>query len=115
MIDLHQMKPERTLDVCIGTGRGRNLMGQTALVDRFVTCFANLGIKSIAVDEPFAATNANTVCATVAERCKIPAVQLEINTRLLMSGYDEYRFLPVLDALCALAQQLDAGRQRMAQ
>lgn len=115
VIDLHQMKPERTLDVCIGTGRGRNLMGQTALVDRFVTCFANLGIKSIAVDEPFAATNANTVCTTVAERCKIPAVQLEINTRLLMSGYDEYRFLPVLDALCALAQQLDAGRQRMAQ
>ena len=115
VIDLHQMKPERELDVCIGTGRRRNLMGQNGLADAFVSCFQNIGVKRIAVDEPFAATGANTVCATVAARCKIPAVQVEISTRLLMNGYDEYRFLPILDALCTLTEQLGGGQPGNAQ
>lgn len=106
VIDLHQMKPERPTDVCIGTGHGRNLLGDTALVPEFKQLFHRLGVKHISVDEPFAASEPNSVCATVASRCNVPAVQLELNTRLLMSGYDESCFLRVLDALCDMVQGL---------
>ena len=106
VIDLHQMKPERHTDICIGTGRGHNLMGHTELVPAFTECFRALGAKHIAVDDPFDARSASTVCATVANQCHVPALQLEINTRLLMSGYDESCFLRVLDALCDLVGRL---------
>ncbi len=108
VVDLHQMKPERAVDVCIGTGRGRNLLGRVDLIDTFRRCFQQLHIRHISVDEPFAATEANTVSATVAARCGVPAVQLELNTRLLMSGYEETCFQAVLDALCELVSSLSA-------
>ncbi len=115
VIDLHQMKPERHTDVCIGTGRGRNLMGQKGLVDSFKQCFTALGIPQVTVDEPFAAIHPCTVSATVAERCKIPAVQVELNTRLLMNGYEDYRYMDILDALCELVASLDqASIERIA-
>lgn len=106
VIDLHQMKPERSTDVCIGTGRGRNLLGHKELTHAFTECFRVLGIKHIAVDDPFDARGVNTVCATVATQCNVPAVQLELSTRLLMSGYDESCFLRVLDALSDLVLAL---------
>ena len=107
VIDLHQMKPERITDVCIGTGHGRNLVGHPQLTGAVDKVLRDHGIQKITVDDPFAATNPNTVCATVASRCKIPAVQMEINTRLLMSGYDGYCFEKVLDALCDLTKRVN--------
>jgi hypothetical protein len=104
VLDLHQMKPERKIDVCVGTGFGRNLPGRPELTDKVVESFRDCGIRNITVDEPYAATGPNTVSATVAARCRIPAVQLEISTRLLMNGYDDYCFLRVLDTLCDLAR-----------
>ncbi len=102
VVDLHQMKPERKTDVCIGTGYGRNLQGHPELINRFAEAFRMRGIRNVTVDEPYAAASPNTVSATVAARCRIPAVQLEISTRLLMSGYDDYCFPRVLDTLCEL-------------
>ena len=112
VIDLHQMKPERHVDVCIGTGRGHNLLGQQHLSGALTECFRSLNLKHIAVDDPFDASGPNTVCATVASRCKVPAIQLELSTRLLMNGYEEYCFMRVLDALCDLTQQLSAEEPR---
>jgi len=109
VLDLHQVKPERKVDVCIGTGFGRNLLGHTELVEQIADALRGRGIKNIAVDVPYAAINPNTVSATVASRCRVPAVQLEINTRLLMNGYDDYCFLRVLDALCEITE--NANRQ----
>ncbi|MDD3920501.1 MAG: N-formylglutamate amidohydrolase [Eubacteriales bacterium] len=107
VLDLHQMKPERETDVCIGTGRGHNLMGHAALTHLIVEEFRSRGVKHITIDDPFPAVAPNTVAATVASRCHIPAIQLELNTRLLMNGYDEYCFVKVLDALCELTQRLN--------
>ena len=105
VLDLHQLKPERHTDVCICTGRGQNLLGNTWLVDAIAQSLRAHGVKHITVDDPFEATGPNTVSATVAARCGIPAVQLEINTRLLMNGYEDYCFAHVLDALCDLTQR----------
>ena len=106
------MKSERHVDVCIGTGRGHNLLGQQHLSGALTECFRSLNLKHIAVDDPFDASGPNTVCATVASRCKVPAIQLELSTRLLMNGYEEYCFMRVLDALCNLTQQLSAEEPR---
>ncbi|MCE5342185.1 MAG: N-formylglutamate amidohydrolase [Eubacteriales bacterium] len=108
VVDLHQMKPERDMDVCIGTGLGRNLMGQTDIVEIITEIFHRHGVKRITVDKPYAAIDPNSVSATVAARCRVPAIQLEISTRLLMSGYDEYCFPHVLDALYEIILHLNS-------
>ncbi|MDD3213947.1 MAG: N-formylglutamate amidohydrolase [Eubacteriales bacterium] len=107
VLDLHQMKPERKTDVCVGTGHGRNLMGHSEIANAVVDVFHNRGLKTITIDDPFPATGPNTVSATVAARCRVPAIQLELNTRLLMNGYDDYCFVGVLDALCSFTQHLN--------
>ena len=107
VIDLHQMKPERPMDACIGTGRGRHLFGNTQLVSEMMASLQTLNLKHIGMDDPFDACGPNTVCATVATRCKVPTVQLELNTRLLMNGYEEYCFMRVLDTLCNLTKRLN--------
>ncbi|NLI21272.1 MAG: N-formylglutamate amidohydrolase [Clostridiales bacterium] len=113
VLDLHQMKPERKTDVCIGTGRGRNLMGRQDVVELATECFRKYGVRHITVDEPFDASGACTVCATTASRCCVPALQIEINTRLLMSGYEDYCFIRVMDALCELTTRLNSSRNPM--
>ncbi len=114
VLDLHQMKPERDTDVCIGTGYGRNLMGKTDLTGIVLDAFRERGVKRISVDDPFPAIGPNTVSATVASRCHVPAIQLELNTRLLMNGYDDYCFVRVLDALCDLTQHLNHKAKEIA-
>ncbi len=114
VIDLHQMKPERDVDVCIGTGLGHNLMGRMDIVNTVADAFRRQGVKRITVDKPFSAVGSNTVSATVASRCRVPAVQVEISTRLLMSGYDDYCFSRVLDALTEIIEHLNSQPAKIA-
>ena len=86
----------------------KNVLGYTELAAVVSRHFNEQAVNNITVDEPFAACHPNTVSATVAARCRIPAIQLEINTRLLMRGYDDYCFVRVLDALRGLAVYLNS-------
>ncbi|MEG2317069.1 MAG: hypothetical protein RSC91_12665, partial [Clostridia bacterium] len=86
VLDLHQLAPERPMALCIGTGRGRNLHGNERLVPLVRECFMARGLGEITVDEPFAAMNPHTVAADAAERCSVPALQLELNTSLLLNN-----------------------------
>ena len=99
LLDLHQLAPEREMDLCICTGKGQNLRGHQPIVSIVEQGFRKHGLPSITIDDPFDASNPCTVSATVARECGIPAVQLEINTRLLMESCPEYRFSAVFDAL----------------
>ena len=108
LIDLHQLNADRTMDICIGTGYGRNIFGHVEIIDMLRNTFRSLGIKKITIDEPFAAGNPNTVCATIASGCNIPTVQLEINTKLLMQGNDEYCLMDILQSLHGFAVSLNA-------
>jgi len=107
LIDLHQLKSERSMDICVGTGYGKNIFGQNELVDLIRDCFIPNGIKDITVNEPFAAEKPNTVCATVASCANIPAIQLEINSRLLIQGSDGYCLSEVIRSLHDLADKLN--------
>lgn len=108
LIDLHQLKPSREMDVCVGTGYGKNIFGKQELVDIVRDCFVPNGIKNITVDNPFPAGDPNSVCSTVASCCDIPAIQLEINSNLLIQGSEGYRLSNVIKSLHDLADRLNA-------
>ena len=108
LIDLHQLKAEREMDVCVGTGFGKNIFGETELLDLVKNCFIPNGIKNITVDVPFAAENPNSVCSTIASCCEIPAIQLEINSNLLIQGSEGYCLRNVIKSIHDLAEQLNA-------
>ncbi len=110
VIDLHQLHSDREMDICIGTGHGKNLLGHQELIRLAQESFQTIGIKKITVDEPFAAGSPNTVCTTIASCCDIPALQLEINTRLLVQGNDEYCLMGILKSLYQFASALNAHK-----
>lgn len=107
IIDLHQLNPDREMDICIGTGLGKNLIGREDLIDTIRNSFTSHSIKRITIDEPFAAGGPNTVCATVAHCCAVPAIQLEINSDLIIQGSDHYRLSDVLQSLRDLAEAIN--------
>ncbi len=111
--DLHQLSPQRPMQLCISTGKGKNLMGQEALVPIIETLFQNHGIAPITVDDPFDGGSPHTVSSTVASHCQIPATQLEISTRLLMSGYPETNFPNVMETLSQLIAQLNRAPAKL--
>jgi hypothetical protein len=108
VIDLHQLNPKRRMDVCIGTGYGKNIAGHEELVGVIRDCFAAHGIKNVTVDDPYPAQDPNTVCSTVAGCCSVPAIQLKISSRLLVQGSEGYRLSDVIKSLHDLAVQLNA-------
>lgn len=84
--DLHQMSSERPWDLILGTGYGKNVGGDTELVDVLVAEIeASEPALDFAVDELFPASNENTVSASVARRAQIPYIQVELNSRLFHS------------------------------
>ena len=107
LIDLHQLKEDREMDICVGTGRGKNIFGQNQLVDIVRDCFVPNGIKNITIDAPFSAEKPNTVCSTVASCSDIPAIQLEINSKLLIQGSEGYRLSAVIQSLHDLTNRLN--------
>lgn len=107
VIDLHQLKPEREMDICIGTGHGKNINDDQKLINMITKTFQSLGIKHITIDNPFTAENPNTVCATVASNCEVPAIQLELNSKLLMQGSDEYCLNGIMNSLHQIADELN--------
>ena len=107
VIDLHQMNPAREMDICVGTGHGKNIFGNQSLIDSIRASFLPQGITRITIDEPFSAGGPHTVCSTVAHNCDVPAVQLKINTKLLVQGSGKYCLQNVLKALHEFAVVLN--------
>ena len=108
VVDLHQLNPKRGMDVCIGTGKGKNILGLEELIDMIRDSFTSHGIRNITIDDPFPAEHPNTVCATVANCCDVPAIQLEINSNLLIQGSDGYCLSDVIKSLHDFATVLNA-------
>ena len=82
LFDLHELSPVREMEICIGTGYGKNLQGEEKVLELVRKAFAANGITAMTVDEPFAASFENTVSAYIARECRIPAVQIEMNAKL---------------------------------
>lgn len=109
VLDLHQLAPHRPMALCIGTGRGKNLGSLLHAPEVVRHHFERHGLAPVMLDEPFAAAKPCTVSATAAAH-GIAALQLELNTRLLLENTPDERFEDVLAALAEAAQQLNEER-----
>ena len=98
LLDLHQMAGFRQEQICIGTGRFVNI-DDKCLVEKFVEIFRAKGLEHVSVDIPFAASYPYTVSSHIHRECKIPCVQIEINSNLLIEGQCEYAGEAVESAL----------------
>lgn len=92
LIDVHGMAAYRKQDICIGINDGKNIYGNTKIVNRMISTFNKYGFKNVTVDIPFAAKNENCVSTYIAKNCKIPAFQIEINLKYRSSKYKEYSY-----------------------
>ena len=80
LIDVHGMKKNRPIDINIGTHLGENIKVNENVFDYMV--YALKGAQfSIDVDQPFY-SGINSIACTIAKRCGIWAIQLEINCKL---------------------------------
>jgi hypothetical protein len=91
LFDLHQMSPSRDIDICIGTGHGKNIFGRRDIVDTVKDSFVKNGITNITIDDPFSAAFKHTVSSSVARGCAVPSVQIEINSWLFEKYADVQR------------------------
>ena len=107
VLDLHQLRPDRAMALCIGTGWGRHLHALSDAPDVVRGAFARRGLLPVTLDDPFSAAAAHTVSATAA-RAEAGAMQLEINSALLMEDSPGERFGDVLAALAEAVDGLSA-------
>lgn len=110
LLDLHQLAPSRSMDLCIGTGHGSNLCGCDKAPEVIIKAFAARGFEHITVDDPFSASGKHTVSASVAAACGITTVQLELNTRLLSEDSQDECFMQVMSAIEDVIQRLSQMR-----
>ena len=101
LIDLHELDGARPQDFNLGTGRGANLEGDKSFLEVLTQELSPIG--RVFLDEPFAALGDRRVATVVAERCGIPAIQFEINSRLLA---DSDTFFRIGDALSSAVKKL---------
>lgn len=112
LVDLHQLSPSRNVDVDLGTAGGENLLGNTWISDFMVEKFEAAGYLNVLIDKPFAARKPQTVAASTALRCQIPAVQIEINSRYLIPGYAEYKPERVYETLSSITREIEGRLTR---
>ena len=92
LIDIHGMRATRKEDICICTGFGENLRGNTNLVPLFKKIFKKNGFKNVTIDDPFNATYPYTVSHYVAKKAKIPCIQIEINNKFTYKKFESFDF-----------------------
>lgn len=105
VLDLHQLSPARSMALCIGTGHGKHLHTMPDAPSLIREAFSAHGLSPITTDDPFSASAPYTVSASAAA-CGVAALQLEINTALLLENTPTERFESVLSALADAAQNL---------
>lgn len=106
VLDLHQLSPMRPMALCIGTGYGAHLGDGRYAPDIIRKSFEDRQLSPVTLDDPFAAVNPCTVSATAAAQ-GVTALQLEINTALVMETSPSQRFEDVLEALADAAFLLE--------
>ena len=107
LLDIHTMRAERETDICIGTNCMRNIQGRQDMLDVVWICFKNHGFKHVEIDKPFNASHSNVVSHDIAEKCRIPCFQIEINNRFMHRDYDDFDFKKVKKAIIDVVIELN--------
>lgn len=98
LLDLHQLSPRRDVQIDLGTGKFRNI-GDTDLINAALRAFTGRKLGVVQIDAPFRGAGASTVSSFIARRCKIPCMQIEINSALLYREGGRSRIEDVFGAL----------------
>lgn len=87
VIDLHQLSPMRKQLICLGTGGEErlNLLGNYNKEMRLLKYFSKF-FNNVTVNNPFAAKGEGTISRYISKNCKIPCVQVEINSKLFLDS-----------------------------
>ena len=99
VIDLHQLAPQRTENIDLGTGHGKNIKVAPFLSYVVKTHFESRGIEKITIDKLFDASYPFTVSSFIANKCNIACIQIEINSRLVCDKYEDFCFFTLLEVL----------------
>ncbi|MDY4202978.1 MAG: hypothetical protein SOY12_08110 [Schaedlerella sp.] len=105
LLDLHQMSQERKMDLCIGTGKGRNIYGRTDILDVIQNTFVEILPGPVMTDEPFSACYPYTVSSSVSRKCKIPCFQLEFNSRIFQKNGTAEELCEAIDKVCRYVEE----------
>ncbi|MGP1404313.1 MAG: hypothetical protein ACTTKY_09175 [Catonella sp.] len=103
VLDFHISAPSRPYSVEVGTGYGENICGRKDLQE-IITEGLKKTYNEITVDSIFPASNPNTVSASVGNKAKIPAFQIEINWNVI-SDYD--KMLKFVDCFEEIIKKLE--------
>ena len=60
VLDLHQLRPDRSMALCIGTGRGRHVRAFEGAPDVVRSAFMRRGLSPVTLDDPFSALDRAT-------------------------------------------------------
>lgn len=103
VLDFHLSRPDREFALDIGTGKGLNIRGGE---DKLKILLQSLSEKysPVKVDEVFPASYPHTVSATVARELGIPAMQIEINWKIV-DDYDKVD--EFIETLLKIIRQLE--------
>lgn len=85
LIDLHQLSPKREQLICLGTGGENclNLLGSFKIEKKLQEYFKKF-FENVSVNTPFSAKGEGTISRYISDKCKIPCVQIEINSKLFL-------------------------------
>lgn len=111
VIDLHQLSDSRNVMIDIGTNRMKNLYNDLKLLNIILEAFSKRNLGILQIDEPFAASGEYTVSAFISSSCRIPCVQLEINSGLLRPTFFNIKVRKVYEALVEIIQNLSLSVQ----
>ena len=105
LFDLHELNNSRPMEVCIGTGYGKNIFEREDILGIIREEFCNIGIDNITVDDPFAASREYTISAYVSQSCHIPAFQIEMNCSMFEG--ESNRAKSIASALVKMAERIE--------
>lgn len=88
VIDLHALSQKKNCDINLGTNYGFNIMNNNVYIDLFNNIANSYNYKKVAIDFPFSSTYEHTIANFVSRTLKIPAIQVEINSKLFYMSYD---------------------------
>lgn len=106
VLDLHQLSKNREIEICIGTGGEiyNNLLNLKHLKNKFVEIFESENFYA-KLNEPFGATGENIISGYFSRK-GFPAIQLEINSKLLYN-VPENEFLKILSCITKLLNLIE--------
>ncbi|NLK35108.1 MAG: hypothetical protein GX301_06630 [Gracilibacteraceae bacterium] len=106
-IDLHGAAENREFDIDLGTDYSKTLWGNDFIPDLFWVIFNRYGIPKVEENKVFTASPQNNVSRTMAEVCRIPSIQMEVNRKYREVSENQEEFVSFMKGLCSIISMLN--------